>query len=201
LAVNPSVTLPAGFSCSVKQVLNSWEQTLYNLCEEYFYLNQRKSNRHPVLSQVRLADAISISHPSISGMQINSMSFDILVTDSNGYPRVVFEADGPSHFGPVQIARDQIKDAIAKMVGIPVFRVTVDGMQTHIEVVHAEAGIKEFQRDLEYPLVRNGYIEYSQANFPDKKRLLEAADLELCLIRAGWQFPTGWEFVTNYELR
>lgn len=234
MAVNPPIILPSGFICSRQQVLNSWEQTLYNLCEEYFYLRQRKSNRHPVLGQVRLTDAVKVNLPIIKSVQVpetivehikvpafkidiyvNAMSFDILITDGQGNPKVIFEADGKYHDKPeglscldaakayakvkdwaTQVTRDNYKDAIAKQAGISLFRVKVDGIQTHIDVVHAEADIKEFQRDLEY-----SQFEYSVGNFPDQSRVLEAADIELLLIRAEWSFPAGWDFVTHYELR
>lgn len=241
MAANPPITLPAGFNCSPKQVLNPWEQTLYNLCEEYFYRNQRKSNRHPVLSQVRLNDAITLSQPIIKNVPVPAttigtihvpafsmpihayaMSLDILITDGAGQPKLIFEADGKYHAMPTaaqllqlnqkeayqlvedwlkQTTRDNYKDAIAEKAGIPVFRVTVDGLQTHIDVVHAEAGTEDFQLDLDYPTSAGGYVNYSAPQFAKHNRLLETADIELLLIRARWPFPPGWEFVTNYELR
>lgn len=238
MATNPPSILPPGFTCSPQQVLNTWEQTLYNVCEEYFYLSQSKSNRHPVLSQVRLADAIKIAYPIITGVQvpqtvvkgicvppfnidihIHALSFDILITDGQGHPKVVFEADGKYHEEPelkgldnaaaqakvkdwaTQITRDKYKNAIAKEAGLLLFRVKVDGMQTHLDVVHAEAGIKDFGRDLHYSQVKNGYVEYTLNNFPDQERIIEAADIELLLIRSAWSFPSKWDFVTDYELR
>lgn len=238
MTINPPRILPTGFTCSAQQVLNSWEQTLYNVCEEYFYLRQSESIRHPVLSQVRLADAIKVSSPIIFGVQVphtvvkgiclpsfkidihvHALSFDILITDGQGHPKVVFEADGKYHEEPeleglsdanaiakvkewaTQVTRDMYKDAIAEEAGILLFRVKVDGMRTHLDVVHAEAGIKEFQRDLQYPQGAYNYVEYSLCNFPDQQRVIEAADIELLLIRAAWPFPAKWDFVTDYELR
>ena len=192
----------AGISCTTRQVLNTYEQTLYNLCEEYFSTIQRKSNRHVVLSQVRLVDAITVGAPNsyINKMQFTALSFDILVTDGGANPRFVFEADGPQHKAPPQSTLDELKDEIAQKAGLHVFRLEVHGMHPPLEVIHAEAGMAEFDRDLEYSTT-SGHVCYSSANFPDVRRTLELQDIELRLIRAGWTFPAGWEFVTDYELR
>lgn len=192
----------AGITCVAKPVLNAYEQTLYNLCEEYFVTIQRRSNRHPVLSQVRLSDAIAVSAPKsyIGGIQFTSLSFDILVTDSLANPLFVFEADGPQHQVEPQFSRDVLKDAIANKAGIKVFRLLVDGMLPPLEVVRAEAEIEGFDRDMEYP-ANDGFICYSAQHFPDVLRTITMEDIELALIRAGWRFPPGWEFVTLYELR
>ena len=174
---------------------------MYNICEQYFYLDQRKSNRHPVLSQVRLTDVFDVSHVNINGVMINAMSFDILIVDSEGNPRAVFEADGPSHSLSTQITRDALKDEIAKSAGIPVFRVLVEGLQTNMGIVRAQTDIADFHSELEYPVSNGKYVQYTEQNFPKQHRLIEAADIELCLIKANWKFPNGWEFATDYELR
>lgn len=194
------VSLPAGFTCSPRQVLNRWEQTLYNLCEQYFYLGQQPSAQHPVLSQVRLPNAITISQTYIDKVQVNAMSFDILITDSTGWPKLVFEADGHYHKDAAQQKRDKLKDAIATLAGLTVFRVTVDGQMTHLEIVRAEASIEGFDSSLEYPGAgpEDDYVQYSKTFFPDQNRLIEAEDLELLLIKANWQFPAGWKFVTGH---
>jgi hypothetical protein len=239
MAANQQAVFPAGFSCSKKQVLNKWEQTLYNVCEEYFYSSQDKYNRHPVLSQVRLCDAITVSPAVIENvlvpetvvenitvpefeieLQLYAMSLDILITNGPGYPQFIFEADGKYHDKPTgldrlseaeatkavrkwakQVTRDKYKNAVAKKAGIPLFRVKVDGSLTHLEVVHAEAVIDGFQRDLPYPRGDGVNINYSEPYYPNQLRLIEAADLEVCLIRAQWAFPERWKFVTNYENR
>ena len=194
--ITPPVSLPAGFTCTPRQVLNKWEQTLYNLCEQYFYLDQDPAIRHPVLSQVRLPDAINISAPVINSIQVSAMSFDILITDSNGWPKLIFEADGHYHKDPAQIQRDQVKDAVATRAGLKLFRVTVGGLMTHIEIVRAEASIEQFDSSLEYPAARpeDGYIQYSKEFFPDQDRLIEVEDIELLLFKINWQFPPNWKF-------
>lgn len=209
-----------GITCVARPVLNAGEQTLFNLCEEYFQLNQRKSNRRPVLSQVRLADAIAISQTHINSVQANAMSFDIVITDREANPLYIFEADGKYHGKLInpddivdvderarlkaeiarQIACDQVKDAIAKKAGIPLFRVTVEGQMTHPAVVDAELATDGFSRDLAYPTTA-GSVIYSEANYPDSRRLLTLTDIELMLVRAKVHFPNGWEFVSNFEFR
>lgn len=239
LLINQPVIFPAGFACTPQQVLNRWEQTLYNLCEEYFCTSQHPFNQYPVLSQVRLPDVIKLSQPILANIQIpqtvvehitvpaftidiqlNAMSFDILITDSQGYPKFILEADGKYHdkptklvrFSPVegyekvkawvtQITRDNYKNAIARLAGIPLCRVKVEGMQSHLDLVYAAAGTTDFSRDFQYPLATGELVDYAEPKFDDHRRLLEAADIELCLIRENWQFPIGWKFVTNYELR
>jgi hypothetical protein len=206
--------LPAGITCTAKPVLNSHEQTLYNLCEEYFYLSQRKSNRCPVLSQVRLPDVIDISAPVINNIQANAMSFDIVIADSKANPLCIFEADGAYH-NPnntrsmsdqqkaevaKQVLRDRLKDAITEKAGVPLFRLEVDGVHPHLDVVRAEAAIKDFKRDQMYRRPE-GMRQYTQASHPDSLRILELEDIEIRLIRAGFRFPPGWEFVTDFELR
>lgn len=193
--------------CSRFQVLNPWEQTLYNLCEEYFSIRQLEKNRLCVLGQVRVVDAISVGAVKngkatsfIGNVQFTALSFDILVTDRKANPLFAFEADGEQHKREPQLSRDQLKDAIATKAGMKVFRMLVDGSMPPLEVIHAEASIEGFERDLEYP-VSNGRICYSEQDFPDVERTLELADIELQLIRAGWPFPADWKFVTQYELR
>jgi len=192
----------AGITCQARPVLNTYEQTLYNLCEEYFITIQRRSNRHPVLSQVRLVDAINVSAPNsyIGGIQFTAFSFDILITDGQANPIFAFEADGPQHHVQPQLGRDQLKDAIAKKAGITVIRLLVDGMMPPLDVVRAEAEIEGFDRELEYPTT-DRFICYSTQHFPDALRTITLEDIELALIRVGWTFPSGWEFVTRYELR
>lgn len=192
----------SGIACTAHAVLNAHEQTLYNLCEEYFVSIQRRSNRHCVLSQLRLVDAIEVAAPKpyIGKVQFNALSFDILVTDSAANPIFVFEADGPTHNEEPQLSRDAVKNAIAKKAGIHVFRLKVKGMLPPLEVIRAEACTQDFERDLEYPTMATN-VCYSRANFPEIDRVLELSDIELLVIRTGWNFPPGWEFVTDYELR
>jgi hypothetical protein len=189
--------------CTAFQVLNPWEQTLYNLCEEYFYLRQSEKNRHCVLSQVRLVDAIKVGAvkdgkdtPYINGVQFTALSFDILVTNSEAKPRFVFEADGATHGKEPQLSRDVVKDAIVEKAGLHLFRLEVEGMHPPLAVVHAEATKEHFSRDKVYTDT-TGPVCYSEANFPDCHRLLDMADIELRLIRVGWIFPAGWAFVTG----
>jgi len=218
MAANPTSILPAGFTCSPKPVLNPWEQTLYNLCEEYFYLNQKKSNRHPVLSQVRLTDAIEISHTYIQKVQVNAMSFDILITDGQGCPKLVFEADGkyhPNTSTPLddeaakalvdprarQTLLDNIKDEIAALAGISLFRVEVEGTHPHLEVVRAMLdNYPVFSREVGYPTA-GGSVVYDTHSYPDARRVLTMEDIELRLVKENWAFPDGWQFVTAYDVR
>lgn len=195
-----TVQLPANFTCAPKVVLNTYEQTLYNVLEEYFVLRQAKSNRCPVLSQVRLPDAITISHPVINNIQVNAMSFDCLVTRANATPLCIFEADGHYHKTPVQQQRDALKDAIAKQAGIPVFRVLVSGRFEHPEVVHAQLSIQNFSREWEYPYA-DGVRQFTAENFPPYQRTIEPLDIEALLIGCGWQFPVGWQYASGYDLR
>ena len=196
------IDLLESIPCKSKPVLNKYEMELYNLCEEYFYLKQDAENRHPVLGQVRLVDAVKVDTPNsyISGIQYTALSFDILVTDLIANPMFVFEADGPQHKVDPQLSRDRLKDSISEKAGIDVFRVEVDGIHPPLEVVRAEAAIADFDRDLEYPTA-NGHICYSESNFPNIQRFLTIEDIELILIRSGIKFPPGWKFVTDYELR
>ncbi len=207
----PIIALPGVTAIARQQVLNPWEQALYNVLEDYFDKDQRKSNRHNVLSQVRLTDVINVNQPQIAivGQQIvraNEMSFDILITDQQAKPIFIFEADGPSHLNPVQMHRDNVKDSLAKLADIPLFRVLVDGPLEHIEIVHAMADIADLEFDADYP-VENHRGQLSAVNYGELRnrskphRLIEAADIELLLINHGWHFPPGWEFTTRYDLR
>lgn len=239
MAFTLPVRLPAGFVCSAKQVLNPWEQTLYNLCEEYFYCNQRKGNRHPVLSQVRLNEAIKLSHTDIADIPVPTtivgdvtvpafnmkiflaaLSFDILIIDGNGYPKAVFEADGKFHKEPTdlhslspaaaktrvedwakQLTRDAHKNAIAAEAKIPLFRLDVEGMHPHLEVVRGTLdNYPRFSRDVSYP-TDNGYVQYDVESYPDAKRLIEMEDIELLLVKENWPFPADWEYVTSFDVR
>lgn len=179
---NIAVTFPPDFTCAAQPVLNPQGQTLHKLCEEYFYLSQKKSNRHPVLSKVRLTDAFDISCTYINGIQLNAMSFELLVTTDDGYPRLVFEVGNLTQSEPYR-SQNALKAAIAKSVGIPRWHKSFDGPFPSLEVVHKEADL--------------GGVDTKCTEVT--KRDLNAADIELWLIRQKWQFPAGWEFVTSYE--
>lgn len=204
MAVNPihAGVLPAGFACAAKPVLDKYEQTLYNVCEQYFRDIQKKSNRYPVLSQVRLVDAIKVNQVKVNGIMVNAMSFDIVITDSIGRAALIFECDGKPHDEDQNtLAHDQLKDAIAHAAGIPLYRLKVDTMRPHLAVVRATADYyPDFSRKTGYPTM-SGSVVYDLLSYPDSQRTLEVEDLELLLIKAGWTFPGGWEYVTSYELR
>lgn len=177
------MTFPPDFTCAAQPVLTPRGQTLHKLCEEYFYLSQKKSNRHPVLSKVRLTDAFDISHTCINGIiQLNAMSFELLVTTGDGYPRLVVEVENLTHAEPYR-SENTLKAAITKLAGIPRLHKSFDGPFPPLEVVHKEAGL--------------GGVDTKCTKV--EKRDLNAADIELWLIRQKWQFPAGWEFVTSYE--
>lgn len=200
--IRMTANLLQGIACTAKPVLDEFEQTLYNLCEDYFVLQQVKTNRFPILSQVRLVDVIEVDAPNsyINNIQFNAMSFDIVITDSEANPIFIFEADGDSHKKPERKSADELKDAIAEKAGIPLFRVEVDGIHTHLDVVRADAANEGFTRQKIYRS-QHGLLCYTLANFPDSQRLIEIEDLELLLIKAGWQFPAGWVFKTRYDFR
>lgn len=134
------------------------------------------------------------------------MSFDILITDQQAKPIFIFEVDGPTHQNPTQKNRGNVKDSLAKLANIPLFRVLVDGHLEHIEIVHAMADIRDLDFEANYS-VQDSKGRLSTENYgemrsrPRPRRLIEAADIELLLINYGWGFPSGWEYATRYDLR
>lgn len=188
-----------GISCTAKPVLTPYEQTMYNVCEEYFYLNQTEDNRRPILSQVRLPDVIDvgISTSYINNVQFNAQSFDIVITDGASNPLFIFEADGPEHTtDPQRIAADEVKDTIVAAAGLKIFRWKNDGVYRHEDVVRATADHHpSFSRSMLSP---RG-VPYDLTNYPDTKRTIEAVDIELLLIEAAATFPAGWVYATDFN--
>lgn len=194
----------AGIPCNPKPVLTPYEQTLFNVCEEYFYLNQNSPNRCPVLSQVRLCDVIDVDKDGsfIADVQFNALSFDIVVTDSVSNPLFIFEADGVEHRkNNRRMKCDQVKNAIVTKARIPLFRWDNDGVYEHVDVVRARADFYPvFSRDAGYP-TDVGHVTYDRTNYPNAHRTIEPVDIELMLIKHGWKFPADWVYVTGYPLR
>lgn len=186
-----------------KEVLNPWERELFNLLEEYFYLRQRRSNRMPVLAQVGLTRIIDVLSPKIGEIQVNAMSVDLLVvTGDKSKPRLVVEADGKHHNNsPAQIARDNLKNHLLASAGIPILRVEVEGKKENLDVLLATVEIPEFDRELEYPVVdsfgRSFTLNYSGKEYDSGERVLALLDIELSLVEIGWEFPDGWDYVSE----
>lgn len=192
-----------GISCTAQPVLTAYEQTMFNVCEEYFYLNQKGVNRYPVLSQVRLSDVIDVAKKGsyINGVQFTAFSFDIVITDPISNPLFILEADGEEHLTDEERRTcDEVKDAIVAKAGIRLFRWQNRGVYPHVDVVRATADyFPIFSRDVTYPI--GDGICFDWQSYPDSQRTIEAVDIELMLIESGWNFPPGWIYATGYDVR
>ncbi len=193
------VPLPNNVTSVSRKVLNKYEQTLYNVLAEYFDWSQLPQNKFNILSQVRFVDAFNVTPVVVNTVWANQLSLDTLVTDLVGRPVCIFEADGPQHQTDARkIECDNVKDSLAAMAGVPVFRLLVAGELQHESVVRAMVSFADFSEDFEYPTT-NGYVRYSDEYFPRPRpyRVIDAADIELILIKHQWSFPAGWCYATS----
>ncbi len=186
------------------EVLNPWERHLYNVLEEYFMLLQNRTCRMHVLAEVGLTRVIDVQSSSmvVDGVQVNAMSLDFVIVDSTrASPRLVFEADGKHHADPMQKRRDIVKNQLLNFAGIPIVRMEVEGEKVSLDILRAEVEVEQFERDLQYPVTdelgRLSYLDLSGAAYNPRTRVVAPLDIELALVKLGWHFPDGWDYVSE----
>ena len=186
------------------EVLNPWERHLYNVLEEYFTLLQNRTSRMHVLAEVGFTRVIKVDNASLNlnGVQVNVMSLDFVIVDGvRASPRLVFEADGKYHQCPKQEIRDNTKDQLLALAGIPIVRLAVEGEKDSLELLKAKVEIEQFDRNLEYPVTdalgRLSCLDLSGAAHDRCIRTVAPLDIELALVELGWTFPDGWDYVSE----